>query len=261
MSNTKGEEVKGWTWVDKWVMITGAGSGLGRELAVQLAGKGVEGLCLADVAEEGLQTTRGLCGGGVKVVTKVFDVRDARAFEEAVKGLPRLDVLYNNAGVLEGAFSFGELSAADVQRIVDVDLTSVLCGTAIALRAMGERGGVVVNTASMAALLPTPAAPVYAASKSAVAHFTRSLAYLHPSRNVRVLAVCPSYTETPMVFASADPARLQEMRQEVGGRLLLPSEVVHGMIDIVQSAPGGSLMRITVRGGQDYWPRPRQARL
>jgi len=209
-----------------------------------------------------LEETKSLCAqknhSNVILKTSCFDVRDVSAFEKTVQELPRLDVLYNNAGIGEEPFAYPtDMSANEMQRIIDIDLTSVITGTAIGIQAIRKHGGggAIVNTASMAALVPTPGTSIYAAAKGGVAHFTRSMYYLHRSEDIRVVGICPSFTETPMAL-SLGPERVEAMKEEVGG-LLEPIEVVTGMIELVEQAAGGSLMRVTVRGGRDYWPKIR----
>jgi NAD(P)-dependent dehydrogenase (short-subunit alcohol dehydrogenase family) len=253
--------LSGWTWQGKHVFISGAGSGLGRALAEELAVRELGALYIADVNARQLTETESRCRGRnprIALTQFCFDVRNYPVFEKILNEVARLDVVYNNAGVLEQTFSFPDLPVEDMLRVVDINLSAVIVSTAICIRRMRQQGGgVVINTASMASLLPTPAGPIYAATKSGVSHFTRSLAYLADAEQIRVMAVCPSYTETPMVFSSADADRLEAMRAEVGGRLLTPSEVVQGIVEKAETGHGGALMRITVRGGRDYWPKLR----
>ena len=136
--------------------------------------------------------------------------------------------------------------------MLDVDLRSVILGTRLAVRRLREQGsgGVIVNTASMAALVSTGAAPVYAAAKAGVVHFTRTLAHL-ASEGIRVNAICPTYTDTPMVRAGG-PQAIEFAKQTVGG-ILQPEQVAEGVLQLIRDdGLAGIVMRVTVRGGIDF---------
>src|SRR5690606_256050 len=130
--------------------------------------------------------------------------------------------------------------------------TGVIDGTRLAVNALkAGRGGVIINTASMGGLLPMPTAPVYAASKAGVVNFTRSLAYLAEEANIRVNAVCPTFTDTPLVWRSGEE-RVKEAMEQVGG-ILQPQDVAAGVIELIEDdSRAGAIMRVTVRGGRDY---------
>jgi NAD(P)-dependent dehydrogenase (short-subunit alcohol dehydrogenase family) len=111
-------------------------------------------------------------------------------------------------------------------------------------------GGVIVNTASMGGIVPMPTGPIYAASKAGVIHFSRSLGYLG-AEGIRVNAICPTFTDTPMVRGGGEPA-LELMRREVGG-ILEPEQVAAGVLELVRDdTRAGAVMRVTVRKGLDY---------
>jgi NAD(P)-dependent dehydrogenase (short-subunit alcohol dehydrogenase family) len=92
--------------------------------------------------------------------------------------------------------------------------------------------------------------PVYAASKAGVIHFSRSLAHL-AAEGIRVNAVCPTFTDTPMVRVAGDAA-IELMKREVGG-ILQPEDVAAGVLELVRDdSRAGAVMRVTVRKGLDY---------
>jgi len=113
------------------------------------------------------------------------------------------------------------------------------------------RGGVIINTASMGGLLPMPTSPVYAATKAGVVNFTRSLAYLASERRIRVNAICPTFTDTPLVRRAGDE-RVEALKLQVGG-ILQPEDIAAGVIELIEDdSRAGAIMRVTVRGGRDY---------
>jgi NAD(P)-dependent dehydrogenase (short-subunit alcohol dehydrogenase family) len=238
----------------KAAVVSGAASGIGRAAAKALAAAGAS-VIVADMDEVGGAKTVDMIGseGGIAVfkrcdVTKTEDL--AAAFAAAVQHFGALDIAYNNAGIGgEGLFA-DEVGAW--QRMIDINLTAVIDATRIAVREMQRgHGGVIINTASMGGLLPMPGSPVYAATKAGVINFTRSLAYLAPQDRIRVNAICPSFTDTPLVRRSGDE-RVEEMKQMVGG-ILQPEDIAAGVIELIEDdSRAGSIMRVTVRGGRDY---------
>jgi len=159
--------------------ITGAGSGIGRALATELAGHGTH-LALSDIDEAGLAETVGRCEGhGVKVTSQRLDVADRAAVEawaeQVVADHGKVNLVFNNAGVALGATVEGE-SYDDFHWLMDINFWGVVHGTKAFLphlKASGE--GHVVNISSGFGLVSIPAQSAYNAAKFAVRGFTDSL--------------------------------------------------------------------------------------
>jgi NAD(P)-dependent dehydrogenase (short-subunit alcohol dehydrogenase family) len=135
--------------------------------------------------------------------TSDADIR--AAIERVVSLWGRLDIMFNNAGILTGAPRFPETGPEQWTRVIDLNLTAVIRGTQLAYQAMrATGGGVIVNTASMAGITPWAMDPVYSASKGGVVFFTKSLAGLARSDNVRVNCVCATSVETPLLAGASD---------------------------------------------------------
>ncbi len=235
-------------------VVTGGASGIGRAMAVALATRGGQ-VIVADLdAAGGAETVRLVESAGGKAAWQRCDVTDpadlARAIAAAKERFGRVVIVCNNAGV--GGESLFEDEPGAWRRMIDINLAAVIEGTRLAVREMmGGRGGVVVNTASMGGLLPMPGSPVYAATKAGVINFTRSLAYLALEHRIRVNAICPTFTDTPLVRQSGE-ARMEEMKQLVGG-ILQPEDIAAGLVELVEDdSRAGAIMRVTVRGGRDY---------
>jgi NAD(P)-dependent dehydrogenase (short-subunit alcohol dehydrogenase family) len=239
----------------KVAIISGGASGIGLETAKLLASESAK-VVLADLQEEAGRDAAGAIesSGGEAAfvradVTKRDDLRSMLDF--AVERFGRADIFHNNAGIGEGAgIMAGE--SDEWARCVEVDLTAVIRATQleIALLRMQGGGGVIVNTASMGGMVPMPASPVYAASKAGVIQFSRSLAHL-AGEGIRVNAICPTFTLTPMV-APAGEAAIEAMKREVGG-ILQPEDVAKGVLELVlDDSRAGAVMRVTVRKGLDY---------
>lgn len=169
------------SFAGKVAAITGAASGIGRELAVQLARQGCH-LALADVDGTGLEQTRELArraGGGIRIDTATLDVADRSAVfawaDAVARDHGKVNLIFNNAGV--GLASAVEtMKLADFQWLMDVNFWGVVHGTQAFLPHLKASGdGHVVNTSSLFGLLASPGASAYHAAKFAVRGFTESL--------------------------------------------------------------------------------------
>jgi NAD(P)-dependent dehydrogenase (short-subunit alcohol dehydrogenase family) len=182
----------------KTAVVTGAASGIGREIARQLAAAGAKVLA-TDLPGPALDDTAAADG----LTTMPLDVTDAAQVQAAVERVVaehgRLDLMFNNAGVA----IFGEVeevTLADWDRIIDVNLRGVAYGTTIAYRQMVAQGGGghIVNTASVAGLVPVPLQVHYCATKAGVVGMCRTLAVEARQHRVRVTAFCPAFVQSGM---------------------------------------------------------------
>lgn len=181
-------------------IVTGAGSGIGRATATRLAADGFH-VTLAGRRSSMLEETAQLIGGPATLTT-VCDVTDAdavRAMVSAtVEAFGRLDVVVNNAGISRTA-PIAEVSIPQWREVMAADVESIILVTQAALPQLLERGGSIVNVASVAGLGGDHAMSSYNAAKGAVVNLTRSLAVELAARGVRVNAVAPSLTLTDAV--------------------------------------------------------------
>jgi len=199
--------------------ITGAGSGIGRALAIELAGRGTH-LALSDIDEVGLAETVGRCEGrGVKVTSQRLDVADRVAVEawaqQVVDDHGKVNLIFNNAGVALGATVEGE-SYDDFHWLMDINFWGVVHGTKAFLphlKASGE--GHVVNISSVFGLVSIPAQSAYNAAKFAVRGFTDSLRMELEIEGAPVSAttIHPGGIKTNI----ARSARFDESMSDVGG--------------------------------------------
>ncbi|MFT4289007.1 SDR family NAD(P)-dependent oxidoreductase [Nocardioides sp.] len=163
---------------DKVVVVTGAGSGIGRALAINLARRGAL-LALSDVNQQGLDETASLLPAGTSVHTALLDVADRAAFTayaaEVIEHFGGVNVVVNNAGVaLSGRVA--DLEWQDIDWIIGIDWWGVVHGTKLFLPAIIESGdGHVVNISSLFGLLAMPDQAFYNAAKFAVRGFTEAL--------------------------------------------------------------------------------------
>ncbi|WP_374319121.1 SDR family NAD(P)-dependent oxidoreductase [Aquabacterium sp.] len=164
---------------DKVAAITGAASGMGRTLALELARRGCH-LALSDVNETGLSETAALAGRlGVKVTTQRLDVSDRLAMnawaDQVVRDHGKVNLIFNNAGVALGA-TLDAVRPEDFEWIMGINFWGVVWGTQAFLPYLKQAGdGHIVNTSSLFGLLALPTQGTYNASKFAVRGFTESL--------------------------------------------------------------------------------------
>lgn len=191
------------------IMITGAGSGLGREIALRWAKEGWQ-LALADLNDEGLaQTLKMVREAGGDGFVQRCDVRDysqlaafAERCEETFGGI---DVIVNNAGVAGGGF-FEELSLEDWDWQISINLMGVVKSTMAFIPLIERSQGKIINIASMAALMQGPAMSNYNVAKAGVVALSESLLAEFKEKNVGVHVVCPSFFQTNLLDSFRGPS-------------------------------------------------------
>jgi NADP-dependent 3-hydroxy acid dehydrogenase YdfG len=188
---------------DKIIIITGAASGIGRALSEDLARRGAR-LIMADMNEELLkETAAAITKAGGQAWPQKLDVRDCAAVQKLVADVVaehgRLDYIFNNAGigVLGEARDF---TYDDWKRVIDTDLYGVVNGVAATYPIMVQQGfGHIVNTSSLAGLVPIPGEISYTASKYAVVGLSNALRIEGEDLGVKVSVVCPGLIDTPIL--------------------------------------------------------------
>lgn len=185
-------------------LVTGGASGIGQAICNELVYRGAR-VIVADIDESGAKAvaTSLTAGHSDKAIPVALDVRDAKRFDEIVgQGFGDehgIDFLFNNAGIGVGG-DVKELSVEHWQRVIDVNLLGVVNGiTAAYPRMVERRSGHIINTASLAGLIPAPLLTPYAATKHAVVGLSNSLRAEAAPNGVRVSVVCPGVIETPLL--------------------------------------------------------------
>lgn len=213
--------------------VTGAGSGLGKATARQLAAEGATVACLDLVVASAEATAAAITADGGRARGYRVDVADAvsvaEATDAAARDLGRPDVLVSCAGI--GRFANAhEMPAEDWQRIIAVNLSGTFFVCQAALRRMVEAGGgSIVVIASNAGVMGQAYAAAYCASKGGVVNLTRALADEYIDRGIRVNCVAPGGIDTPLQKSfyqlpeGADPRKLGKVRSPLGNST--PTEI------------------------------------
>ena len=199
----------------KVALITGASSGFGKLLAQELGKRGAR-LVLGDINEADLMTLADELGGaGIEVRARRCDVsveKDCAALAElAQTEFGQLDLAVNNAGIAPPMMAIEETDEAEMDRQYNVNVKGILFGLKYQLPLMRQRGdGAILNVSSMAGLGGAPKIASYSAAKHAVIGLTKTAAVENARHGVRVNAICPFFTLTPMVTDIETPGVSQQ---------------------------------------------------
>ncbi|WP_213876225.1 SDR family oxidoreductase [Pseudomonas sp. dw_358] len=242
------------------IMITGAGSGLGREMALRWAREGWQ-LALSDIDDAGLaETLNQVHRAGGQGFVQRCDVRDysqlmalAQACEERLGGI---DVVVNNAGVASGGF-FEELSLEDWEWQLSINLMGVVKGCKAFLPLLRQNRGRLINIASMAALMQGPAMSNYNVAKAGVVALSESLRVELADQGVTVHVVCPSFFQTNLLdsFRGPTPAMKAHVGKWLQSSPISAAEIadyIHGQV------AAGTFLILPHEQGREAWQLKRR---
>jgi NAD(P)-dependent dehydrogenase (short-subunit alcohol dehydrogenase family) len=218
---------------DKYALVTGAGSGIGRSIAVRLAAEGAHVTILEFRAEAGEQTAAQIreAGGTARVIAA--DVSNTESMRVAFEQVEKLDILVNNAGIAHVG-NVLNTTPADVDRVYGVNVKGVYHGLHFGLPKMLRAGrGAIVNIASTVSKIAIADRFAYGMSKGAVLTMTLSVARDFIDKGIRCNCVCPGRVHTPFVdgfIAKNYPGREKEKFAELSatqpiGRMGRPDEI------------------------------------
>lgn len=220
----------------KNALVTGAGQGIGEATALMLAEQGAQ-VVLADIDADALAgTAAAVEAAGATAISRVVDLSDPDAvislLETADADSGGLDIVHNNAGIMTGTPDFPDTHIERMIAVIQINLLAMMIGTRKAVELMRGRkaGGVIVNTASVAAFGPMFTDPSYSASKAGIVNFTESCKPLHEAYGIRVMAVCPAIVDTAIVPHDAE--WLQPALKAV--KMLQPAEIAAAVRSIIE---------------------------
>jgi len=192
--------------IQQVAVITGAASGLGQAVALKLAEQGKR-LVLVDInTDTGQATQAQLEKLGAEVLFVQADVSQAEQVkhyvEAAVERFGRIDLFFNNAGISGPGTAFVDNSIEQIDEVLNTNLSGALYGLKYVLEVMLEQGGGnIVNMASSAGLVGIEGVGTYSATKHGIAGITKTIAVENANDGIRINAVAPGATETPLITA------------------------------------------------------------
>jgi NAD(P)-dependent dehydrogenase (short-subunit alcohol dehydrogenase family) len=225
-------------------LVTGGGSGLGRASAIALARAGAT-VTVVDLDEQGGKETAALVfeevGGDADFIrADVTRPEDVEAMvDKTVERWGHLDCALNNAGTTGASAPTADYTLDDWNRAIALNLTGVFLCLKYEIPAMLEQGGAIVNMASGAGLVGFAGLPAYVASKHGVVGLTRAAALEYAGQGIRINAICPGSTRTPMLegFMGGDPQIERMMTRAVPlGRLGRPEEIAEAVVWLCSDA-------------------------
>jgi meso-butanediol dehydrogenase/(S,S)-butanediol dehydrogenase/diacetyl reductase len=216
----------------KRAIVTGAGAGIGRAIAIRLSSEGAR-VALADLDEQAAEKVAGELEG--KALVHRTDVTRAAEVEALVSRVVSewggLDVMVNNAGIGVAATA-PETSEEDWDRQMDVNLKGTFFGIKYAVPAMRDSGGgSIINISSIAALVGIPDRAAYCAAKGGILALTRAAAIDHIGEGVRINCIAPGTVETPWIeritagYDDPEEARARMQARQPHGRFVRPEEI------------------------------------
>ncbi len=229
---------------NKVALVTGAGSGIGKEIATSLAREGAH-VVVNDAASESAQAAADeLQEAGRRALSAPADVssEDAvqRMLEKSIEAFGRIDLLVNNAGIPDQLGPTVDQKVDLWQRVIDVHLRgSYLCAKAVGKHMVDRKFGRIVNLASVVGMTGAPGRSAYGPAKAGIIMLTKTLAVEWARHGIRVNAVSPGYVRTPLVEKGLGAGVIDEnvlVRRTPMGRLGRPEEIAEVVLFLLSDA-------------------------
>ena len=195
---------------NKVALITGSGSGIGKAAAILFAGQGAK-VVVSDINEDnGSSAVEELKKNGgdaffIKADSSKPEDNEALV-KQTIQKYGRLDIAVNNAGIGGPLSATGEYPIDGWQKVIEINLSGVFYGLRYQIPVMLEKGGSIINVASILGQAGTKFSPAYVAAKHGVVGLTRAAALEYANKNIRINSVGPGYIKTPLVMKSLDDA-------------------------------------------------------
>lgn len=235
-------------------VVTGAGRGIGRAIALAFAGEGADVVCVSRTAENAEKVAAEVRATGRRAWAHSVDVADSAAVttaaERIVQETTRVDILVNNAGINRDGLLM-RMSDADWDAVLNTNLKGAFHFTrGLARSFIRQRAGRILNVASVIGLMGNAGQCNYAASKAALLGFTKSVARELASRGITVNALAPGFVETDMTDGLTDELKQNILKQVPLGRFGQPADVAAAAVFL--ASPGAAYITgqvLVVDGG------------
>ncbi|WP_405137838.1 SDR family NAD(P)-dependent oxidoreductase [Nocardia sp. NBC_01388] len=224
------------------VIVTGAGSGIGRAMAVAFAREGAR-VVVADLDADSAEKTAATIGDAALALT--VDIADedsvTRSVSRSIEAFGHIDVLCNNAGIIDTMALPADMSVQEWNRVIGVNLTGTFLVTrAVLPHMLGQGRGAIVNTASEAGIRGGASGVAYTASKHGVVGVTRNVAWSYADKGIRCNAILPGPTLTGLAEAVAklDPVGVQRYQSIIAipQALALPEQMAEVAVFLASDA-------------------------
>ncbi len=234
-------------------LVTGAGQGIGRAIALKLAGEGAT-LVINDISPSAEEVAIKIKAGGGEAVAILADVSSAadvsRMIEQITSQYGRIDILVNNAGIARDSLIM-RMTEEDWDKVLAINLRSVfLCTRAVVRSMLKQRWGRIISIASIVGLIGNPGQVNYASAKAGIIGFTKAIAREVASRGITANAIAPGFIDTEMTKKLSDNQRQELTRNIPLGRLGMPEDVAEAVAFL--ASPGAGYISgqvLTVDGG------------
>jgi NAD(P)-dependent dehydrogenase (short-subunit alcohol dehydrogenase family) len=226
---------------DKVAIVTGSGSGIGRETAILLAARGAK-VVVADLDEKsGRETVRLIGDGAVYIPVDIANERSVHELvEKTVSFFGRLDIAHNNAAIYLAGANIAETDTGTWDRVIGINLSGTFFSMRAQIPAMLESGGgSIINMTSVAGIVAQPGQPGYVPAKHGVIGLTKAAAVEYSGQGIRVNVVMPGPTRTPMTqgLLDAHPEFLEALKAQIPLRRLgEPGEVAEAVAWLASDA-------------------------
>ena len=238
--------------LEKVALVTGASRGIGKACALRLAECGYDIVVNYNSneakAQEVVSAIEALGQKAVAIKANTADLKEVQnMFREAHKAFGRLDVLVNNAGVVDDAYLL-MINEDSLARSLDINIKGYFhCAQQAALKMMSKKQGVIINVSSVSSVLAVEGQGVYSATKGAVNSMTATLAKELAPRGIRVNAVAPGFIETEMLDAIPEDKKEEYLKAIPMHRLGKASEVSEAILKGIADAKK-NMVKITLEG-------------
>ena len=239
---------------DKIAVVTGAGRGIGRAVALAYAKMGADVVCVSRTEENSAKVAAELEALGRRAWAVAVDVSDTAAVDAAAKGIlestGQVDILVNNAGVTRDNLLM-RMSEEEWDTVIDTNLKGAFNFTKALTRPfIKQRSGRIINIASVIGLIGNAGQSNYAASKAALIGFTKSIAKELATRGITVNAIAPGFIETDMTAALSEKMREGILGNVPLGRFGSPDDIAHAAVFLAMEPSGYITGQVlTVDGG------------